>query len=146
MNGKTLREGLVDLNGKILLESKYYSIDEMKNGYSIIRYNYHFGIINESGKIILPLNYVYLENRDKDEIIFARPNKEREGHYGIMDYNFRVVIPDKYEYLAGFNEGYSSFWDKDRKVVGFLDEKGTEIILGKCEYFKEFMPEVEIEE
>ena len=63
-----------------------------------------------------------------------------------MDYNFKVIIPDKYEYLSGFNEGYSSFWDEDRKIVGFLDKKGKEYIVGKCEFFGEFMPEVEIEE
>lgn len=145
-NWRSLRLGLVDLNGKTLLETKYYSINEIKNGFSIIRYNYHFGIINEEGKIVLPLDYVYLDNRNENEIIFARPNKERKGHYGIMDYNFKVIILDKYEYLSGFYNGYSTFWDEERNVVGFLDKKGKEYIVGKCEFFGEFMPEVEIEE
>jgi hypothetical protein len=110
---------------------KYDSIIVVKKGISIVKLNNKFGCIDESGEIIIPTIYDYIDNKLYGDLIFVK----REGKKGYLDLQGKVIIPCEFEKLTEPNEGF---------VVGLKEDKWqyintSGIAITKLEYDEAFL-------
>jgi WG containing repeat len=91
-------KGMIDLNGSIILNPKYLSIDPFKNGLAVcVAPNLNKGMIDRDGNVKIPFNYRYLGDAFSEELIEfkkAETNDFYQG-WGFMDINQKLVLQIK---------------------------------------------------
>lgn len=95
-------------------------------GYSMVKQNGKYGIINRKGKIILPIEYDNSGWRAM-EYIFSEnlAMVEKDNKYGFVNKQGEIVIPIIYESAQHCTEGLIPV-QKDG-VWGFIDKEGNEV-------------------
>jgi len=80
----------------------------------IIEKDEKYGVIDRDSKIILPLEYEYINDITED--IYGVFEIEKNGKYGISDLNGKILLPCEYNNLIKlWTEGdYLCFMEKDR--------------------------------
>jgi hypothetical protein len=113
-----LKEGLIDINGKIVIEPIYDEISGyFIHGFMRVRNNGKAGIINEEGKIIIPIEY---ENvLDFKNNMFTA---EKESKWGIIDTGNNVIIPFEYGRIRHFENDLALITTKGTGYVN-MDNK-----------------------
>lgn len=130
---------IIDTNGKYILEKFKGSISEFQDGLSSYTTSthdnwnsYRYGIMNDSGRILIPEKYKRIQNYSEGLI----PVQNSLDKWGFVDKNDNTVIPFIYEWAFSFSEGLACV--KKNGKFGFIDKKGKEII--PCRYDKGYTP------
>lgn len=157
--------GLVDKNGKVIIEPKYiypflvcgdnYQVmlpDEYKNieGKDKIITLKH-GLIDKKGNIIIPIKYLYMESMDNTGTYF-RVADSKTYKSGIIDKNNKIIVPFEYEYIEAspdlcsmtktnncyiYPDNITQIKIKNNDKFGVYDLKlGKEIIKPKYDYLR----------
>ncbi|WP_339628401.1 WG repeat-containing protein [uncultured Maribacter sp.] len=116
-----LKEGLINTNGKIILNPIYDEISGYyQNGYMRVRNNGKTGIIDEQGKIVIPIEYEDISDL-KDGLFLAK----KSNKYGMINTKEEIVIPFEYSKIRFFNEslalvllnGKAGYINKENEMI-----------------------------
>jgi hypothetical protein len=117
-----LKEGLININGNIIVNPIYDEISGyFQNGHMRVRNNGKTGIINEVGKVIIPLEYEDISDLKGGLFLAKKSNK-----YGMIDINGKIVIPFEYSKIRFFNEGLALVILNGK--AGYINKKNEMII------------------
>ena len=136
---KDEKYGLIDLDGKVLLEPTYDQITalpDIENAFLISKDNL-YGIANNKGQIILDVNYSEITNLGKDNLS-GYIVKTPDSKYGIVDYSKAQVLENKYDQIKKVygNDLYVVEENGQTKVV---EKGGNEIISSGIEDVAEIL-------
>jgi WG containing repeat len=133
--------GLIDQQGKIIVQAKYQSLWELYHlNIFAFTLNNKSGLIDGDGNILQPAKYDTLE-----------------GHHHFGNYIFRVSCNNKYSYIDSTGKIFSKreydfgngFWSRRARVgiggkYGFIDSTGTEVVALQYPYAEDFYYNVAI--
>ncbi len=95
--------GAIDMTGKEIVPFIYTGVRETKNGLAIVTANDRCAVINQSGKIILPLaKYGGVNLHDDGSILVVSTNYKQ----GLKDYNGNTILKYEYTSIGNINNGY----------------------------------------
>lgn len=115
--------GLIDANGKIIIDPKYEYISfKMEGGLFQARYREKYTLFDSTGKMILPLEYSYIGVPNQGYIIIKKEAKKT----GLLNTKGEIVLPTEYEDFTSFYKGFASL-KKDGKIK-VIDENLKTII------------------
>lgn len=120
--------GLIDFNGKEILNMEYDNISTLKGVENsiLIEKDNKVGLINSDGKNIIDANYKEIKNIDKDYkkgyIVVDENNK-----YGVIDYNQKQVLENKYDEIEAVY-GEKLFVIKEGKNEKLINDEGNVVL------------------
>jgi len=147
-----LKYGLLDTNGKILLQAKYDFISVPSPEYALFTEGEHTGIMDQKGAVLLPAKYETISDyRDNLALILVNQSYQlinKTGHnqlktdyeflsfagerlllafndnkYGYIDYTGKVVVPFKLQNAQAFENGLALVTE-DLENFYYIDAKG----------------------
>ncbi|GAB4332961.1 MAG: hypothetical protein OHK0038_08910 [Flammeovirgaceae bacterium] len=141
--GETGKWGALDLNGKVVIPFEYDLIGIFENGKAKIKKGSNFGLIDNKGKILIPLQ-ITCEDMGTFKNGIARISKGkyieetktgaqiRYRYYGIVKENGELLLEPIYSNLGNFEE----IWEKKYGLaevriddkVGYLNYKGETVL------------------
>lgn len=110
----------IDKTGKKVLEIEGNSGD-FKEGLAYIIKNGKYGVIDKTGKVVIPIIYDYVKDFN-DGLAYVW----KDDKIGYIDKNGNEVVPIKYDYIGGFIEGLAVA--RIGKKYGYVDKSGKEVI------------------
>lgn len=117
-NPKSVRVGLVDKTGKLVVETIYDRFENLNGSYVKIWDQKRVGLVNPMGKIVVRPIYdsitTYMSNG------LAKMSKDKK--FGLVDMNGVEVVAPKYDMIKDLVGGYMEY--KKGKEVGYLDATG----------------------
>lgn len=131
--------GLINFNGKEILETEYEEIipiENIKNSFKIKK-DGKSGIVDSDGKVVVEPQYIDIDVLGKDNktgfII-----KEDSGKYGIIDYSNNQVLEAQYDYIEKIykNDLYVVITEGKQKLV---NRKGEDILTAGFNSIKEIL-------
>lgn len=113
-------EGLIDTNGRIVVNAQFDRIDEYKNGYSIVQKSGRYGLLDPRFQLILPCDYSEIHRISHHTFM-----TEQNGRFGLFNAIQGINIPSEYEAL-GFT-GEAGGWIRAKKngKWGWVDAQGV---------------------
>ena len=111
-------------------------IEPFWNGFAQAWANGKCGIVDTSGRFVVPPKYSLVENFGRSDVTIAENISEDEygrriEKFGLVDKSGREVTPLKYDELRYFENGLAKVGvgtgNRSRKY-GFIDERGKEVI------------------
>ncbi|PHR49181.1 MAG: hypothetical protein COA32_03785 [Fluviicola sp.] len=137
------KHGYINKKGKIVIPVRYIKADSFLKGTAIVavrgdsislgvydgveefQYVPHYGVINTSGKVKIPLKYNSMSYFYRG---VAKVNLN--GKIGFIDSTGKEIIPIKYDYIQenGFKTGNRLVYVKLNNKWGFIDNIGNEVI------------------
>ncbi len=129
MDGK---KGLIDKNGKLVLEPVYTHIGVFENGVAIANLEDSSRIINEKGQIMVEMPYFAVYFRD-GFAVFTKSNSMGESRYGYMDQTGRVIGEPRYLDVSPNKDGTAVVMTEER-LYQAIDKNGSVIRTLDCEY------------
>jgi hypothetical protein len=134
-------EGLFDLSKRKLL----FTADRIMNlsdNLIMVQKNDKFGFIDPTGKIVLPIQYAYVEDFHEGLAAVGKKDpKSRAIKYGYMNKSGKIVIPYQYQSAGIFSDGVAvvrvRFDSSTYKATLRIIDKNGKNILGKdiSDYF-----------
>ena len=120
--------GIIDINGKEILEIEYDKVETLKNleNSIIIEKDGKYGLVNKSGTKVIKPEYNSIENIDEDYkhgyIVTGS-----DGNKGIISYTGTVVLEPKYKnILKSFNENYFAVENNDKQIL--INKNGETVL------------------
>lgn len=111
-------QGLVKLNGEIILEPIYDKITFIEDKFFfVVVKNKKYGFINKEGKVIIPLIYEEVSFNITENLICAKLNNK----WGFINRAEEIVIPFEYDEAYPFFDGVAIV-RKEKTYVG-IDKK-----------------------
>jgi len=130
-------QGIINYEGKIIIEIKYHKIINYNNGYITYEENNNIGISNEDNSIDITPKYDDVILIDKYKYAYKDDNN---GYY-IAEYNSEVPISNTiYDYI--YSENMIIFTVKDNKI-DILDNELRSKLLMKIETYYSYKTEKE---
>ena len=132
---------IIDKHGNIttpLLSSFYF----FEGNLARVRIDRKWGVINQQGKLIFPINYQSISLRAGGLIVFQENNK-----WGLANINGEIYLPATYDQIDSYADGLAVI-KKDKKF-GFIGKDAKEIInpkYSRVEQFSEGLAKVELNE
>ena len=115
--------GIIDKQGKILIDFKYDFIFETDVDYFIVEKNDEYGIIDIKGKEIIPIKYKRIQLNKEGLAIVSLNDRE----WGVIDVgNGKEIIPSKYGKIRDIGKG--NFEVCKNGKCGMIDKNGKTII------------------
>jgi len=117
INGK-IKQGLIHINGNIVLKAKYDKISGYYNEHELmlVYYNNKCGFVDKVGKEVIPIKYDKINHGFHDGIISILKDRK----WGYINSNNEIMIPFIYDEADGFSEGLARV-KKDGKY-GFINK------------------------
>lgn len=122
--------GIIDYEGHSLISCKYEYLQDAKENLLIFKEKGKYGLINISGKQILPPIYNAIEPFVQG---FAKVT-DKKGRKGIIDTNGELVCETIYEEVGHFVDKFAAV--KVNGKWGFINELGAECIPPKYKDYK----------
>ena len=119
--------GYVKRNGSIAVELKYdYNRTKLGespfvNGRAKVMLKDKFGMIDTTGKVIVPREYDDL-GAFRDGLFPAK----KKDKWGFVDAQMKLRVPYSYEYAWAFSNGIARV--RKDGLIGYIDTKGKEVI------------------
>lgn len=113
--------GLMDKELKVIVEPQYDSHGWMYDGKINVQIKKRFGMIDSTGRVIIPVKYESLGNRFNNGLLVACFNKK----WGYLDSLNRVVIPFEYEDVRNFYKAIAGV--KKREKYYFINNKNEAV-------------------
>lgn len=98
--------------------SGYGAITDFNGGYAAVRKNSKWGIIDTSGKIIVPIVYNHMKMPVEGKAII-----KEAGKYGFINLKNELIIKNKYGQIDQYSEGIAKVWSDEG--IGFIDTAGN---------------------
>ncbi len=118
--------GLIDSEGKLVLEPVYDAIGEFKRfGYATMQRNGSVGLLNSRGQEIIPSRYEDL--KVLDSLLIAVMDS---GGWQVINLRGEVILPKGYERVNVLNNKYIAFRKRDK--WGVVDDRGR--LIGEPQY------------
>jgi hypothetical protein len=105
------------------LSASYDSIIKVNNALALVAKGNKWGVLNNSGKEIIPVNFSQIIS--DDEVIYTR-NHGKHGKWSLFDYYGYRKTKIKYDSVRPISEGRISI--KRNGKWGFIDRYGVEVI------------------
>lgn len=99
---KGRKYGFLDLTAKLKIPATYDYADSFREGISIVQRKDKFGVLNKSGKAIIPIIYSDIQFINSDPNISYLKKAlivQKKNLYGVLDTDGKVLIPVKYKKL-----------------------------------------------
>lgn len=126
--------GYINLNGEVVVPFAYEVAQYFSGGFAVIGNNKLYGIIDRTGKEIIPVQYSRIDTYGSGPGIRYVKDKK----YGFYDIRLKKeVVSPKYDFAGLFSEGISAVQLNGK--WGFIDLKGKEIIPFQFEEASGFM-------
>ena len=121
-NGKY---GLIDLEGKQVLECKYDNIYSLKsvNDNLIVELDGKLGLVNSKGQIIIDAKYTKI-NILKEGYKDAYLVKDENGLYGVINTAGEVILEQKYQDIK-YISSPTVYMAKEEETIKLVDSNGT---------------------
>lgn len=128
-----MRYGIIDLNGKMIIEPKYQWIQHAeKSGCFILKLENKYGLVDETNQLLLPFEYDKLSSLDiaftsietnlpKHLFIFQEPGKK----VGVMNRDKKVMVEPVYDGMAVTYNGLLAF---QGELTGLISVNGEIIV------------------
>ncbi len=116
--------GYVNDSGDILIECQYDIALDFKYGKAIVRKGNYSGIIDVSGKTLIPFVYSGFNSSYDYNVIAAADGAT--GKWGLISFKNEKLSEFKYDYIFEFENGYA-YTLKDH-LYGMIDAKGNEVL------------------
>lgn len=113
--------GIIDKEGKKVIESKYDKIFQYHNGLARVKLNDKYGFFDSKGELVIPI--VYNGGKDFSEGLAAVSN---DSKYGFVNKKNEIIIPFKYKEVENFSDGYAKVQFKNKYV--YIDKAGNKLI------------------
>lgn len=126
--------GFVDKNNHTVIPFVYEQVWHFHNGLAKIRNNQQYGMIDLTGKIIIPTQYQWLDDINEQGLIRFQQNNQ----FGFINRDNQIVIPNQYEYIEQFNHDIAKA--KKNGFWGFIDKTGKEVFALKYENMRDISP------
>ena len=96
--------------------------------YAKVELNGKYGLVDASGKEVLPANYDYVGgfNDGVGDFNDGLAKVKLNGKYGLVDTTGEKIIPPKYDVIWRFFEGFAKVTLDDK--YGFVDQQGKEVV------------------
>ncbi len=121
--------GYINRKGDFVIQPIYTHVDEeMKDNLAIVEIKGKYGVIDSSGKVIIPIKYVNLYG-DKESGFFAVQNSDNQQDRTFLDMNGKEFVKTKVKYLYGA-EGSKliPYADAVSGLEGYLNRIGEVVI------------------
>ncbi len=122
--------GVIDENGKWIVQPEYEVIENASNGMLSVRKNNLWGAIDLKGNVIVEPQYKRLEERCEGRIAV-----NKNDLWGYIDYEGNVVIEPQFQGAHNFQNGYAAV--KVGNNWGLIDPDGTFTIEAKYHRIKD---------
>ena len=125
---KNKKYGYFDKDLKIKIKAKYKTYKEpinnyyFKGKYALIKLKNKYGLIDKSGKIIIPRMFDKIINTD----IFPIPCNKKRGKWGYVNKKLILTIKHKYQYASPFIDSIAIVSNK--KGFSLINKEGEKII------------------
>lgn len=124
--------GVIDTNGKQLVNCEYDSIEALKgvDNSLLTKKNGKYGIVDNVGTSIIENKYSSIQpisSRYEDGYIV----KDSNGKYGLINYSKTVVLKNKYDEIKQANQVGKYYIVKEDGNWKILDSEGREYLEGK---------------
>lgn len=129
--------GLFDINGKVLIPCKYFSIRWATDSVLVVDSSY----TTDNGKYISTNSALFTDKGKQltgfDYMVFGKfidgIAKARIGNkFGFIYPNGKIAIPIKFDYCEEFNNGFALFQQQDK--WGAIDKEGKVVIKAKFDH------------
>jgi hypothetical protein len=134
-NGKT---GFRDLDGKIIIKPIYDNAEMFSEGLSTVQLGKKYGLIDETGKYVLPLRDLEYLGSVHNGLASFRANEK----YGFIDTSGREKINTEFDWVGDFSEGLCVVRNDHGKIgsgnYGYIDTSGKVVIDFKFQYANNF--------
>jgi hypothetical protein len=113
--------GVIDKNGKFLIEPEYYNHFAFFSGLALVTIGGKYRYIDKKGKIAIALNFdnAYSFSGGLASVSIG-------GKFGYIDTKGQIVIQPQFEQAQNFSEGLAAV--KYQGKVGFIDKTGKFVI------------------
>ncbi|MEG1644111.1 MAG: WG repeat-containing protein [Bacteroidales bacterium] len=113
---------LINRDGKLLTGFDYCAIGDFHNGMAWVRNNEKYGVINQSGEHIIPLNYYKIEDFNEYGVTWVWKDEHK---CGLIDKSGKELTDIKYNETGKFSNGVA--WVKKNDLFGYVNLAGKEI-------------------
>ncbi len=131
------KEGLIDINGNMVLELTYDYIGNYDQGYFRFNKNEKMGMLDKLGDVVVEPKYDRIYDIEDNQIKVGLDDKE-----GIIDLKGNEIIEVKYDLIDYPRDGYYRF--KKGKEFGYITEDKKEILLPEYDYLSSFCEGVSV--
>lgn len=111
--------GYIDRAGNIAVAAQYDGGEDFVDGRAVVGKDSLFGMIDTSGKLILPVSYIHIERLKKNIYQVVTP----DFRYGISDANGHFIIAPLHDDVSAFDDATISVVDHGRYGCYTLDGK-----------------------
>src|SRR5690606_13465677 len=119
--GRVSTFGLVDANGKLLLDTLYSYIDLQEGQYIRAKKDSLYGLFDRRGKVIVPMEYTYLGEIWDNGLMVAKKN----GNWGFLNTKGEVALP--FTYQAPISAAEGRIWVRKDSATILMDYQFREI-------------------
>ncbi len=131
---KSGKHGFKDANGKIIVTPVYDTLKAFEDGLAVVgkRVTYsdfEYGLINKTGKLVVPVKYVSIYIRNG--FIVAEANVKGFQKSGFIDKTGKMITPLKYDYVGDISSDMARVGIANK--YGYINKAGIEIIPVKYE-------------
>lgn len=112
--------GYINNKGKEMIPCMYDYAGRFSEGVAVVRKDSKSGVIDKSGKVIVPLEYYEIDNCENG-VILAR---EDMSTYGAFNAKGKQIIPFEYSYLGSPFDGMI-LAKNDERMYGYFNLKGN---------------------
>ena len=110
------------MRSKIMSDGNYDNVSAFKNDYAIVEKNGKMGIVNGHGKLIVPVEYDYVDYFD---MFYPDMAKIMVGDkIGLVNKQGKIVVKPVYDEIESFTNGLAPATRNGKKV--YIDMEGHE--------------------
>lgn len=124
--------GLMDKDGKMLLEPEFTSISDFKQGFAAISKNSNYGFVDENGTIIAKPQFKKVLDFSKEGL--ARISNGTK--WGLINTKGTIVLPIEFDNIYDFQNGYAKILKNGK--YSFVNKTGSLITTAQFDDERDF--------
>lgn len=126
--------GIIDSNGKLLLNPIFDSIELIDEIYYLVEYEKEKGLYDSLGNLLIPINYDTIDKFKEDSFRVSK-----DGDYGLVDKNGKEIFPLVYDYFSELENDFIIL--KNNNIYDIYNLDFTKINSTPLEYISENIDE-----
>ena len=103
---KVNKWGFSTKDKKMIIPAVYDNVWPFKKGFAIVEMKGKQGIIDTTGKVVVPLQYISCNQEDEYIIVRKKKIISKKIKSGVVDLNDKIVIPIKYNSIYRHHNGH----------------------------------------
>ncbi|MDB5227980.1 MAG: repeat protein [Bacteroidota bacterium] len=120
--------------GRIIVEPIYNRVEAYSEGLAVVQkktasYDYFYGAVDKTGKLIIPVQYTYLGNLRDGLMNFKGENKK----FGFINKENKVVIEPQYVNMGYFSNGLAPASLSEGALYGYINKENKFVVEPKYE-------------